>query len=124
MLKLNLIALLSILLLVHSDVPNFTLPMLLAMVCGFSVRLGLDWSNSRISWKNTIIQLIYAVSLSYMGLFAWNDFNIRWNIVYYQFTVSCFSIVVVYEGRKAIELGVKNYFRRLISNIMAKDDRV
>lgn len=124
MLKTQLITLLAIILLVQADVPNFTLPMLLAMICGFAVRLGLDWSNSSITWKNTIIQLIYAVSLSYMGLFAWVDFKIKWNIVYYQAGVSCFSIVVVSEIRKAFEVGIKSYFRRLISNIMAKDDRV
>lgn len=122
MLKVSIQAVLCLILLVQTAVPVFTLPIMLSMLCGFSISIGTDWSNNDITFKKSIIKGIYALSLSYLGLFVWQDFEIKWNIVYYTATVSCFSMFIVGELKIIFEGGFKTWARKWINNIIAKDN--
>lgn len=112
---------LFVMLLPSGEAPNFTFPVLLSMAFGFSIRVGLDWNNSRITVKRTITQLIYSISLCYMSLFIWQDYEIKYNIVYTTFTISLFSITIVSEADKAFEVGFKAYLLKWLRNITAKE---
>jgi len=122
MLKTQYTLFLSIILLDMTGVPNFTLPVIMSMVYGFSIRICIDWGNNSLTLKKTIQQLVYAIGISWLIQIIWLDFTITYNVVYFTFCTSIFSMMIISEFASWFKLGIKTYLKNLLNTIIAKDD--
>lgn len=124
MLKTTLTTTLSLILVLDSNLPVVGLEPIIALVIGLSIRFTFNWSNNTITAKNCLQRFIYAVALSYLTLFVWRDWEFQSNVIYTIAGIAVISAEIVNEGTKIIEMKFKDYFKRLINNITAKDDRI
>lgn len=107
-----------------SSLPKVTLAMIIAGCMGFSVRLAYEWGKNTITFKTSVIRLIFSVCLSYFSLFIWMDYNIKHNVIYWIAGFCLMSMEVVYEAVKLIEMGLKGYLQNLFRKFLAKDEQV
>lgn len=110
--------------LVFEHTPEMNFYTLIGLLIGLSIRFTFNWSNGTITFKNCIIRLIYAVSISYLVLSVWKDFKIDRNPVYMIAAVGILSSEIVNEGIKILELGLKGYIKNWLNKLIAKDDRI
>lgn len=109
-------------LLSDNSLPKVTLAMVIAVCMGFSVRLAYEWGNNTITFKNSVIRLVFALCLSYLCLFVWMDYKIKHSVIYWIFGFCLMSMEVVYEFVKMIELGIKGYVQRLFNYFLARNE--
>jgi len=104
-----------------TGVPNFTLPVIMSMIYGFSIRICMDWGNNTLTLKKTIQQLVYAIGLSWIIQIIWKEATISYNVVYATFCISIFSMVIISEGTNLFNMGLRAYSKRLYNNFTAKE---
>ena len=124
MLKTKLTAILFIILLVDTGLPMFSLPVVMAIFLGFIFRITYNWNNNTITWKDTIVRLVFALGSCYLLLFAWIDWAITYNMVYTACGVSFMSLEIVNEANNLIQLGIKRWSKKVINSILAKDEHI
>lgn len=122
MLKITAGIILYVILLTGGDTPSFTLPVLMSMVYGFSIRICMDWGNKTLTFNKSVQQLVYAIGLSWIFQIVWHDAGWQWNVVYATFCISIFSMVIISEGTKLFNMGLRAYSKRIYNNITAKED--
>lgn len=103
--------------------PMFSLSIFMALLAGFAIRIGIEWSNNKLTLKSVIIQVMFTMSLCYIGLYAWRDLEIKVNVIYYAFGVSLFSVFIVGLLDKIGKVGLTAYARSLIKNILASETK-
>lgn len=102
--------------------PTFTIPVLMALLIAFSMRIVSKFSNNTITFKDSFIRFVYAFLLCYMALFIWEDFGITHNPVYAAFVIGLLSMEIVSELIKVLEVGLKARVKKWINNIAAKNE--
>lgn len=115
MLKFDSLMLLALLLLVFNEAPNYV-TMLIAFLAGLSISTGSELYKSTFTAKKFFIRLLYVFGLSVIGIFLWQDYGIKTNIVYYIFTVTLFSELIVMLVIKAGTKLIKKYFNNIEQN--------
>lgn len=107
---------------VQGNLPQFTLPVLVGMLMGLSIRLTFNVSNNTLTFKNSILRLINAIVICYLILIIWDDYKISKNPVYAAFITGFLSMEIVNEIAKILNIGLRAYGRKWINFLLAKDD--
>jgi len=124
MLKTYAPAILLIPLLLDDSLPGFTLPIMLTMFLGFSVRLGLNWKDNTITFKDSIIRIVCGISFTYIAMFVWKDFEVKHNIIYTVFAISFVSLELAVQGSNLIQMGIRGWAQKWINYLLAKNDSI
>lgn len=109
MLKTELSIVLILILLFDGEVPKY-IAIILAFLAGLSISTGSEWYKGTFTKKRFVIRLLYVFGLAVMGMFIWQDYSIKTNIVYFMFVITLFSDLIVTLVFKAGEFLIRKYF--------------
>lgn len=96
----------------------------LSILLAFVLRLGIEFKNNNLTWRNALIQTIYTISYCYFAIIVWTTLSIngKWFAVYL-FINSLFAVLIVSQLEIIFEMGLKKWLRLKLKNFLALEDR-
>lgn len=104
--------------------PSLYLWYSLSVVLAFVLRLGIEYKNNNLTWRNAFIQTVYTISYCYFAIIVWTTLFIdgKWFAVYL-FINSLFAVMIVSQLEIIFEMGLKKWLRSKLKNFLALEDK-
>lgn len=120
---LNFIVLNALITVGNVQDPKFYIGSALAIFAGFTLRIAIEWNNSSLTWKKSLIQAIFSLCLCYLSILFWRDYTPNVKLEYYLFFCSLFSVFIVGVLEKTFKMGLSGYARLLLKKALAEDTK-
>ena len=95
----------------------------LAIIMGLILRIAIEWNNDSLSWKKSLISVIFSLCLCYLSVLFWRDYTPKVKLEYYLFFCSLFSVFIVGVLEKVFKMGFMSYFKLLVRGALAEDSK-
>lgn len=109
------------LILATDTLPNMELPLVVALLIGFSIRISFNWGKNILTWKDALMRLTYAFGIFYLMVLTGFKYEQTVYPVVSTAILGFMSMEIINQAEVLILNGIKNYLRNIIDNLKAKE---
>lgn len=93
----------------------------LSVILAFSLRLGIEYDNNKLTKRNLLKQTIFTVSWVFLSVLVYKEMHWGGWFEVYLFLNSLFGVFFVSQLEESLKIGVKGWLRLKLSKFIAEE---